>query len=74
MATNYVRLIVRIVNPPDVVIITNNYPYTSEKERISIGKNTATKMFATGLFEEMSSSEVLAIPPHRIEDITIESH
>ena len=74
MGTNFVRLIVRIVNPTDVVIITTDYPYTSEKERISIGKNTATRMFATGLFTEMSSSEVLAIPPHRIEDITIESH
>jgi len=74
MATNYVRLIVRIMNPADVVIITKNYPNTSEGERISIAKNTVKRMFATGLFKEISSSEVLAVPSHRIEDITIESH
>ncbi len=74
MATNHIRLIVRIANPTDVVIITKNCPHSSTTERIAYGQSLVIKMFSIGVHKEMSSSELLCIPPHRIEDITIESH
>ncbi len=68
---NNIRLIVRLVNPSDCVVIRKDCPNSTEKNRIAMGRSLAIKMFEIGVFREISSSKMQAFPPHRIEDILI---
>ncbi len=71
MATNKVQLRVTVVNPDDLVVIEKSCPHSSTSERIAYGQSLAVKMFSIGVYKELSSSELMAIPPHRIERILI---
>ena len=71
--TNSIVIVVTLKDNLGTIVVNEDYPHTSESERMKRAQEKACHIFQQGIFRRVASNKMQGYPPHQIKEVEIES-